>query len=113
MVMIPRRKRNHQQIVPKAVVYDIANGAEPEHFAKAGYTTLPGWSYRNQFWVSHDRFGAYTARGIHGQVCWIAPKAETVIARFASRPVAANGNSILDKVSLPMYAAVADHLTRG
>ncbi|HEX5007137.1 MAG TPA: 6-aminohexanoate hydrolase, partial [Hyphomonadaceae bacterium] len=80
---------------------------------KANYVTLPGWSYRNQFWVSHDRFGAYTARGIHGQACWIAPKAEVVIARFASHPVAANGNSILDKVSLPAYAAVAEHLMRG
>lgn len=104
---------NGQQIVPKAVVDDIANGASRENFAKANYTTMPGWSYRSQFWVSHDRFGAYTARGIHGQVCWIAPKAEVVIARFASHPVAANGNSILDKVSLPAYAAVADHLMKG
>jgi CubicO group peptidase (beta-lactamase class C family) len=103
---------NGNEIVPEEVVDDIANGADPKHFAKAGYTTLPGWSYRNQFWVSHDRFGAYTARGIHGQVCWIAPKADIVITRFASHPVAANGNSVLDKVSLPMYAAVADHLMR-
>jgi CubicO group peptidase (beta-lactamase class C family) len=103
---------NGNEIVPEEVVDDIANGADAGHFAKAGYTTLPGWSYRNQFWVSHDRFDAYTARGIHGQVCWIAPQAEVVIARFASHPVAANGNSILDKVSLPMYAAVADHLMR-
>jgi CubicO group peptidase (beta-lactamase class C family) len=104
---------NGNEIVPEEVVDDIANGADRDHFAKAGYTTVAGWSYRNQWWVSHDRFGAYTARGIHGQVCWIAPKAEVVIARFASHPVAANGNSILDKVSLPMYAAVAEHLMRG
>jgi CubicO group peptidase (beta-lactamase class C family) len=103
---------NGHDITPKAVVDDIAAGAVPEHFAKAGYSTLPGWSYRNQFWVSHDKFGAYTARGIHGQVCWIAPKAEMVIARFASHPVAANGNSILDKVSLPAYAALAEHLCK-
>jgi CubicO group peptidase (beta-lactamase class C family) len=103
---------NGQQIVPKAVVDDIANGANRDHFARANYTTLPGWSYRNQFWVSHDRFSAYAARGIHGQACWIASKAEVVIARFASHPQAANGNSILDKVSLPAYAAVAEHLTR-
>jgi CubicO group peptidase (beta-lactamase class C family) len=103
---------NGQDIVPKAVVDDIANGGVKEHFARAGYTTLPGWSYRNQFWVSHDRYGAFTARGIHGQVCWIAPGAELVIARFASHPVAANGNSILDKVSLPAYAAVAEVLAK-
>jgi CubicO group peptidase (beta-lactamase class C family) len=104
---------NGQQIVPVAAVEEIAGGARKEDFAKAGYTTLPGWSYRTQWWVSHDDLGAYSARGIHGQVCWIAPKAELVIARFASHPVAANGNSILDKVSLPAYAAVAKHLMRG
>jgi CubicO group peptidase (beta-lactamase class C family) len=103
---------NGQRIVPKPVVDDIAKGGVKEHFARAGYSTLPGWSYRNQFWVAHDKFGAFTARGIHGQVCWIAPGAEIVIARFASHPVAANGNSILDKVSLPAYAAIADHLMR-
>ncbi len=103
---------NGQEIAPGAVVDDIAGGARKEDFAKAGYHTMPGWSYRSQWWVSHSNLGAYTARGIHGQVCWIAPAAEMVIARFASHPVAANGNSILDKVSLPAYAAVAAHLMR-
>ncbi len=58
---------NGNEIVPEEVVDDIANGGDPAHFARAGYATLPGWSYRNQFWVSHDRFGAslpavFTAR---------------------------------------------------
>jgi len=104
---------NGREIVPASVVDDIANGGRKEDFAKAGYATMPGWSYRSQWWVSHDALGSYTARGIHGQVCWVSPKAEMVIARFASHPVAANGNSILDKVSLPAYAAVAGHLMRG
>ena len=112
-MMRNRGEFNGQQVVPAAVVDDIARGARPEDFAKAGYTTMPGWSYRSQWWVSHNNLGAYTARGIHGQVCWIAPTAELVIARFASHPVAANGNSILDKVSLPAYAALATHLMRG
>ena len=112
-MMRNRGEFNGQRIVPAAVVDEIAGGARKEDFAKAGYTTMPGWSYRTQWWVSHDDLGAYTARGIHGQVCWVAPKAELVIARFASHPVAANGNSILDKVSLPAYAAVAKHLMRG
>jgi CubicO group peptidase (beta-lactamase class C family) len=101
-----------QRIVPEAVVADIAGGARKEDFAKAGYVTLPGWSYRNQWWVSHNRFGAYSARGIHGQVCYVAPGAEMVIARFASHPTAANGNGPLDRVSLPAYEALAEHLTR-
>jgi len=103
---------NGQQIIPASVVADIASGADLDHFAKAGYTTLPGWSYRDQWWVAHDRFGAFAARGIHGQAAWIAPAAEMIIARFGSHHVAANGNSPLDQVSLPAFAAIADHLSR-
>lgn len=101
---------NGQQIVPEAVVAEISRGADRDHFAKAGYETLPGWSYRHQWWVSHNNFGAYSARGIHGQAAWIAPGAQTVIARFASHPTAANGNGPLDRVSMPAYMAVASHL---
>jgi len=104
---------NGHRIVPEAVVSDIAGGARREDFARAGYVTLPGWSYRNQWWVSHNRFGAYTARGIHGQVCYVAPGAEMVIARFASHPTAANGNGPLDRVSLPAYEAIAERLIKG
>ena len=71
---------------------------------------LPGWSYHNFWWVSHDDHGAFTARGIHGQTIYVDPKAEMVIARFASHPLAGNVN--LDPTSLPAYRAVADHLIR-
>jgi CubicO group peptidase (beta-lactamase class C family) len=102
---------NGQQIVPAAVVADIRRGARMDHFALAGYTLLPGWSYRNMWWVSHNPHGAYTARGIHGQAIYVDPAAEMVIARFASHPLGANAN--LDPTSLPAYHAVAEHLMRG
>jgi hypothetical protein len=100
---------NGRQIVSRAVVEDIQRGANREHFAKASFTTLPGWSYRDQWWISHNESGVYAARGIHGQVVWIDPKAEMVIARYASHPIAAN--AFIDPVSLPAYAAMAKKLT--
>jgi CubicO group peptidase (beta-lactamase class C family) len=100
---------NGQQIVPKAVVDDIRNGGDREVFAKAGYKSLPGWSYRNMWWVSHNPNGAFTARGIHGQALYIDPAAEMVIARFASHPLGANSN--YDATSLPAYEAVARRLS--
>lgn len=54
------------------------------HDVRASYTTMPGWSYRHMWWVTHDDHGAFTARGIHGQAIWVDPKAEMVIARYAS-----------------------------
>jgi hypothetical protein len=103
---------NGHRIAPEAAVARISAGADKAAFAKAGYQTLPGWSYRSQWWVSHDNFGSFTARGIHGQAVWIAPRAELVIARYASHPTAGNANGPLDYISLPAYAAVAAHLAQ-
>jgi CubicO group peptidase (beta-lactamase class C family) len=100
---------NGQQIVPSAVIDDIRRGGSRDHFALAGYTLLPGWSYRSMWWVSHNRNDAFTARGIHGQAIYVDPAAEMVVARFASHPLAANAN--LDPTSLPAYQALANHLT--
>jgi len=77
-------KFNGQQIVPKSVIADIRRGGSRDHFAQAGYKTLPGWSYRDMWWVSHNEHGAFTARGIYGQGIYIDPTAEMVIVRFAS-----------------------------
>ena len=99
---------NGQQIVPKTVIDDIRKGGDRALFAPAGYKTLPGWSYRNMWWISHNDHAAFTARGIHGQAIYIDPAAEMVIVRFASSPLAGNVN--LDPTSLPAYDAVARHL---
>ena len=99
------------EIVPKDVVDDIARGSDPAKFAPAGYTTLPGWSYRNQWWVSHDAHACFTARGVRGQMIWIDPVAEMTIIRLGSHPLAANGN--FDPTSLPAWTAVARLLMAG
>ena len=99
---------NGQQIVPAAVIDDIRAGGNRERFAGAGYTQLPGWSYRRMWWVSHNEHGAFAARGIHGQTVYVDPAAEMVVARFASHPQGANMH--LDPTSLPAYHALAKHL---
>lgn len=99
---------NGQQIVPESVVAGIQSGGNPDHFASAGYNLLPGWSYQSMWWHSHNEHAAYTARGIHGQLIYVDPKAEMTIARYASHPLAANAH--LDPTSLPAYHALARHL---
>ena len=101
---------NGHQIVPAAVIDDIRAGGDREQFAAAGYTQLPGWSYRRMWWVSHNEHGAFAARGIHGQAVYIDPAAEMVVARFASHPQGANVH--LDPTSLPAYHALAKHLLK-
>lgn len=99
---------NGQQIIPAAVIDSIRRGASREAFAKAKYATLPGWTYHDFWWISHDDHGVFAARGIHGQAIYVDPKAEMVIARFASHPIA--GNSGIDPNSLPAYRAIAEKL---
>lgn len=101
---------NGRQIVPKAVVDDIRRGGDRQAFAQGGYPLLRGWSYRNMWWVTHDRSGVFMARGVHGQSIYIDPGAEVVIVRYASNPVA--GNAANDPVTLPAFAAVARLLSR-
>jgi CubicO group peptidase (beta-lactamase class C family) len=97
-----------QQLVPEAVVADIARGSDPAKFERAGYTLLKGYSYRNMWWVSHDTLGVFEGRGIHGQRLYIAPKAEMVIARFSSHPVAVSAAN--DPITLPGFRMMARQL---
>jgi CubicO group peptidase (beta-lactamase class C family) len=101
---------NDRQILPKAAIDGMRDGADPAHFAPAGYATLPGASYRDMWWVTHNEHGAFCARGIHGQGVYIDPAAEMVIARFASHHIA--GNLGIDPTTLPAYHALAKFLMR-
>jgi CubicO group peptidase (beta-lactamase class C family) len=100
-----------RQVIPAEVIADIRRGSDPAKFAKAGLTLLPGYSYRNMWWVSHNPLGVFEARGIHGQRLYIAPKAEVVIARFCSHPIAASAAN--DVVTLPAFTALCDLLQDG
>ena len=99
-----------RQVIPAPAIADIRAGADREQFKSGGYSLLPGWSYRSQWWISHDDHGAFAARGVHGQGIYVDPKAEMVVARFASHPVA--GNAAIDPTTLPAYRALAEHLLR-
>ena len=100
-----------RQVIPAEVIADIRRGSDPAKFVPAGYTLLPGYSYRNMWWVSHNPLGVFEGRGIHGQRLYIAPKAELVIARFASHPVASSAAN--DPITLPAFAAISHMLMTG
>jgi CubicO group peptidase (beta-lactamase class C family) len=99
-----------QRLFPKEVMENIRAGGDKKAFAKAGYKTLIGGSYRSMWWVFHNKHGAFAARGVHGQTIYVDPTAEMVIARFASFPTAKNAQ--IDPTSLPAYQAVAKYLMK-
>lgn len=87
---------NNRQIIPTPVIEDIRRGGDR---AKFTYKSMPGYSYRSMWWVPHDEFGAIEAQGIYGQRLYIAPRAEMVIALFASHPLATSAFS--DLITVP------------
>jgi len=99
---------NGQRLFPKEVVENIRAGGDKKAFAKAGYNTLKGGSYRSMWWIFHNKHGAFAARGVHGQTIYVDPTAEMVIVRFASYPTAKNAQ--IDPTSLPAFQAVAEYL---
>lgn len=109
-MMRNKGKVDGQQVIPAAAVADIEKGGDKANFAKAGYALLKGWSYRDMWWITHNEHNAYMARGIYGQNIYVDPKAEMVIVRYASHPMAANAAN--DPVTLPAYMAVAKELMK-
>ena len=109
-LMLNRGELNGERLFPAQVVDNIRAGADKMAFAKAGYKSLEGGSYRSMWWVFHNNHGAFAARGVHGQTIYIDPTAEMVIVRLASFPQAKN--AVIDPTSLPAYQAVAEYLLR-
>jgi CubicO group peptidase (beta-lactamase class C family) len=108
LLMLNEGEINGQRLFPSQVVASIRSGGSKDAFAKAGYRTLQGGSYRSMWWLLHDEHEAFAARGVHGQTIYIDPSADMVIVRFASFPTAKNGH--IDPTSLPAYQAVARYL---
>ncbi|SDP39428.1 serine hydrolase domain-containing protein [Desulforhopalus singaporensis] len=100
-----------RQAVSPAVTARLVKGGSRELFARAQYPKpyLQGWSYKSQWWIRHKEDGnAITARGAHGQLLYIDPGHELVIARFGSSGLPPG--YLNDPVLLPMIDAVAAHL---
>ena len=110
LLMLDGGEINGQRLFQKKVVDKIRAGGDRGAFAKAGYKTLDGGSYRSMWWVFHNKHGAFAARGVHGQTIYVDPTADMVIVRFSSFPTAKNAE--IDPTSLPAYQAVAEYLMK-
>ena len=89
---------NGQQIISPEVVQTIREGADREAFKAAGRDFQPGYSYRNQWWISHNPDGAIEALGIHGQMIHINPAVGLVMVRQSSHPIASSA------ATMPLHA---------
>ncbi|MFT3821860.1 MAG: serine hydrolase [Rubrivivax sp.] len=97
-----------KQIISANVVREIRRGGDREAFKASGNADRQGYSYRNQWWISHNSDGTYEALGVRGQMIHVNPTAGLVVVRLSSHPLA--DSSTTYPVTARAMAALASAL---
>ena len=106
-----RGRLDDTQVLPPEAIDSIVAGGDQDVFARAGFETLPDWSYRSQWWIRHiEGRTCPSARGAHGQLLYIDPANDLVIARFGTSPDAPS--YLLDHILWPAIDAICSDLTQ-
>jgi CubicO group peptidase (beta-lactamase class C family) len=84
-MMCEMGKCSGQSVVPPKVIEDIMNGGDGcKVFPNANNPALQDWSYRSQWWTTHNKNHAYMAMGTYDQYLYIDPEAKLVVAKLGS-----------------------------
>lgn len=84
-----------------AVLETIRDGGDPDVFRRAGrYDYLTTYTYRDQWWLPGGPSRPLSAWGIHGQVLWVDPDAEVVVAIHCGGPLPSDQRRDLEQDAL-------------
>lgn len=89
-MILQRGTYNGRQIMAPEVVEGFIKGGDRKAFERyaSESPTEKGFSYRDQWWNTHNDHKAFTAMGVHGQFVYIDPTANVVIVKQGSLPAA-------------------------
>ena len=77
-----------KQVVPASFVHDTLSGGDRTAWKLGDFAaSMPGGSYRNQWYLSHNDDGRFHAVGIHGQWLYVNPARGVTIAKLSSQAV--------------------------
>ena len=86
--------------LPGSVVESMRDG-DAAAFQRGGrYAYLDGYAYRDQWWLPGGPHRPLSAWGIHGQLLWIDPEAELVVALHSRGRSPSDGRRDLDHDAL-------------
>ena len=87
-----------ERLLPETWIDDILENGDPEGFAKSEYAgVLPNAAYRSQCWVTRPGTDTlFLALGIHGQMIYVDPHKDIVVAKFSTHPKPAEVGLALD-----------------
>ncbi len=74
-----------RRLVPQEWIDDTLD-CNPAIFGAPYDETLPHGAYRNQFWIRDHRRRVIMARGVFGQLIYIAPEESLVVVKLSSWP---------------------------
>jgi CubicO group peptidase (beta-lactamase class C family) len=84
-MLLQRGKVGDTQLVPAGWIDDIQN-ADHSLFHAPYTLATPNGGYRNQFWVEDVDRPGYMARGVFGQLIYVAPADDMVLVKLSSWP---------------------------
>jgi len=84
-MLLQRGKVGDKQLVPAAWIDDIQN-ADHSLFGDPYTRGAANGGYRNQFWVEDVDRPGYMARGVFGQLIYVAPADDMVLVKLSSWP---------------------------
>lgn len=115
LMMLNNGQINGIQCVPAEVVEGIRDGGSQKAFAQSEEgqkgEVMEGWSYRNQWWITHNEHKAYSAIGIYGQFIYVDPTAQVVIVKQSSFLSARN--ETIDYDPIVAFHELAKYLKEG
>jgi len=112
-MLLQKGEFNGQQIIPFQVVEDIEKGGDKNAFAlsSAASSMNQGYSYHHQWWITHNKHCVYQGLGYGGQMLYIDPVAQLVIAKFSSFPTPTPaGNEFYSMMAA--FPALGKYLTK-
>ena len=89
-MILQRGTYNGRQVMAPDVVEGFIKGGDRDAFKRhsSKNPAEKGFSYRDQWWNTHNKHNAFTAWGVHGQFVYIDPTANVVIVKQSSLPKA-------------------------
>lgn len=110
LVLQDNGKIGSEQAIPANAIAAIRLGGDRDAFAQGHQPTRAGFSYKSQFWITHNAQGAYTMLGVGGQRLYIEPASTMAVIRFGSNPTLSNAAT--DAIHANAYAALREALPK-
>ena len=101
---------NGRRVIPYECITASRNGRH-DMFGEPYSDTLPEGAYHNQFWIESPARRTLMARGVFGQLIYIAPDDDMVVVKLASWPEFLSNERALN--GFAAIRAIAARLNRG